>query len=190
MTPARLNRLVLAVAATSILLTGCAATAPAPAETAPTSPEQTIAPAPEMTPTPDETVAVPEDLDCASLLAQASLAQLEDAGWTSKQTPFLIADTELTGGIQCMWAESANASGNVLLFAWAPIDDDLAKSLEDKLVAAGLTREAGADGVYVSEVADATVEPGADGSGFTYLFGDGWVTAAETRESLALIVRP
>lgn len=190
MTAVRL-RPIVALAAVALALAGCA-----PAEhdmayesTAPTDSAPTTAPPPETTPTPESTDGAEVALDCTTLLAPASVSQLEQAGWTSKQGPFVIADTELSGGIQCMWAESANASGNVLLFAWAPIEAELAATLEAKLVSAGMTREETADGVYVSEPAQ-TGTDAQGAAGFSYLFGDGWVVAGDSRDSLSLIQRP
>lgn len=191
MTTARL-RTIVAISAAALLLAGCTSSEqPEPVETAPVSAETSAPTAgPDNTPTPEATEEPPAELDCTSILAPQSVSQFEQVGWTSKQDPFVIAETELPGGIQCMWADFTVASGNLLLFAWAPIDDELAVSLQSKLVAQGMIREEGTEGVYITEDARFSPTVDEDGYGFTYLFGDGWVTAAETRASLSLIERP
>lgn len=189
MTRRRLRALAAVSAAAVLLLCGCASPEPEPTTTMP-SPTQTIIGGSEPQPSPTASKTEPAELDCNSLLAEASQTQLEEIGWSSKEEPFVIAGTEMTDGIQCMWADFSVGSGNLMLLAWSPIDDELATSLQAKLVAQGMIREEGADGVYVTEDPNFAPTVDGDGFGFTYLFGDGWVTAAETRASLAIIQRP
>lgn len=191
MTTARL-RTIVAISAAALLLAGCTSSEqPDPVETAPVSAE-TGAPVagPDPTSSPEATEEPVVELDCASILSPQSVEQFEQVGWTSKQEPFVIAETEQPDGIQCMWADFTVGSGNLLLFAWAPTDDELAASLQSKLIAQGMIREEGPEGIYITEDARFAPTVDEDGYGFTYLFGDGWVTAAETRASLSFIVRP
>lgn len=189
MTRPRLRALATASAAAVLLLAGCSSPEPTPTTTMP-SPTQTIIGGSEPQPSPTTTKVEPAELDCNSLLTEASQAQLEEIGWNSKEEPFVIAGTEMPDGIQCMWADFSVGSGNLMLLAWSPVDDDLAETLQTKLVAQGMIREEGPDGVYVTEDPNFAPTVDGDGFGFTYLFGDGWVTAAETRASLAIIQRP
>ncbi len=76
------------------------------------------------------------------------------------------------------------------IFGWAPIDDATAQQAEKDLVASGWKLERDATGDYVTENPDWLGGRGADGYGLTYLFGDGWVKFADTRQSLLLVETP
>ena len=54
----------------------------------------------------------------------------------------------------------------------------------------GWLRESGADGVYVTESPETTIAADENGYGMTYLFGDGWVMLADTKQGLVLIEWP
>ena len=70
-------------------------------------------------------------------------------------------------------------------------DAAAAEKAEGDLVASGWKREEGAgDEVYITENPDWLAGRGADGYGITYLFGDGWVKVADTKQSLVLIDWP
>ena len=82
------------------------------------------------------------------------------------------------------------ASGNLLLFGWAPITAEEADAAVSRLESQGWTREEAAEGYYVTEDATQSPTTDEDGYGMTYEFGDGWVTVADTKQGLLLIQRP
>ena len=55
------------------------------------------------------------------------------------------------------------------------------------MIESGWRREDGADGIYITEDPQYAMGTDDDGYGMTYLFGDGWVKFADTRQSLLLI---
>ncbi|MCT9001478.1 nitrate ABC transporter substrate-binding protein [Microbacterium memoriense] len=178
--------------ALSLLLTGCATSAqPSPTETT-----VTTAPNPDPSdgaaePMPTTTAtAGASEATCDNLVSEEILTDLTVQGWTYRQDPFTVGDLTLEEGMQCMWADFTTASGNLLLFGWAPITEDEAVVAQDQLVAQGWTIEEASDGVYVTE--DGMQAPTVDenGYGMTYEFGDGWVTVSDTKQNLLLIERP
>lgn len=177
--------------ALSMLVTGCATTAqPAPsASTVTTAPTADATGAGQPTPTATASTGV-ADASCETLVSTDILADLTTQGWTYREDPFVIGDLTLDDGLQCMWADFTTASGNLLLFGWAPITNDEAAQAQDQLVTQGWTVEEGGDSLYVTE--DGTQAPtvDADGYGMTYEFGDGWVTVSDTKQNLLLIERP
>ena len=76
------------------------------------------------------------------------------------------------------------------IFGWAPVDDATAVSARNELVASGWQVEVDADGTYVTENPEWLGGRGVDGYGLTYLFGEGWVKLADTRQSLILVDAP
>ncbi len=68
--------------------------------------------------------------------------------------------------------------------------DDAAEDAQANLVSQGWVREDGADGVYITESPEMTIAPDEQGYGMTYLFGDGWVIVADTKQGLVLIEWP
>jgi hypothetical protein len=75
----------------------------------------------------------------------------------------------------------------VQIFGWAPIDEDAAIESEESLVDEGWVREDSEEGVYITENPETTITADEDGYGMTYLFGDGWVKVADTKQGLLLI---
>lgn len=181
----------VALVAISLLLAGCAT----PSESVPTRAPVTTAPTPtttsgsEPTPTASATAGA-SSVTCDSLVSADILADLTTQGWTYREEPFTVGDVTIDDGVQCMWADFTTASGNLLLFGWAPITTDDAAAAQENLVAQGWTVEQASDGVYVTE--DASQAPTVDenGYGMTYEFGDGWVTMSDTKQNLLLIERP
>ena len=55
------------------------------------------------------------------------------------------------------------------------------------LVAQGWKVEETPEGLFVTESADTTVATDDQGYGLTYLFGDGWVKYADTKQGLLLV---
>ncbi len=75
------------------------------------------------------------------------------------------------------------------IFGWAPIDDATVRG-ERKTSSPRLEAGERRHGDYVTENPTGSAGRGADGYGLTYLFGDGWVKFADTRQSLLLVETP
>ncbi|TDN92581.1 hypothetical protein [Microbacterium sp. BK668] len=97
---------------------------------------------------------------------------------------------EIPDGVQCIWGDFSTASDQVQIFGWAPISEDLAESAESELVGQGWRREDSPEGVYVTENPDTAVSVDEEGYGLTYLFGDGWVKYADTKQGILLVEWP
>lgn len=179
-----------AVTALALLTVSCSpAEAPAAQDPTPQAPVETPAgEAPASTPEPTETAVPAEDVTCETLVLPETVATFTEAGWTPKEEPFLIGEREMPGGIRCMWADFSVESNDMMVLAWAPVAADDAAAIEAELVAEGWKREEDADGVLVTEPNPLTVDD--DGYGFTYRFGDGWVTLADWKANLVLIEQP
>jgi hypothetical protein len=188
----RITRLgaALAVVAAVALTPACAATTPPAAE-----PTASTAPTPE-TPAPEGTEAPSEPVDhgdpaCDTIIGEAILAEYEEIGWTVQVEPFRLGEVELAEGLQCVWADYEGPAGDHLqIFGWAVVDDETAAEAQDALVAEGWIREDEPAGVYITENPETTIAPDAEGYGMTYLFADGWVKLADTKQSLLLIEWP
>lgn len=174
---------------TATLATACAAAAPPAAEpTESSAPTPTEAP-PQATPTPEP--AATEEPTCETLIGEDVVADLESVGWTSQAEPFYLGELELDGGLQCTWADFGGPAGDHLQrFGWAPIVADAAVDAQADLVDQGWLREEAPNGVYITEAKETTIAVDADGYGMTYLFGDGWVKLADTKQGLLLIEWP
>ncbi|MDQ1083907.1 MULTISPECIES: hypothetical protein [Microbacterium] len=184
------GRVVTAAAATLLcltVLTACTGTAP---ETAPSVAESAAGPtiaAPTATATPASETPEPT---CENIIPQATADDFKSLGWVSQQEPFRIGATALDDGIQCKWGDSKIASDRVQIFGWAPIDEATAEFARDELVDSGWKVEVDGDLTYVTENPEWLGGRGVDGYGLTYLFGDGWVKLADTRQSLILVDSP
>lgn len=190
-----LNRLgaALVLAVTVSLATACAATPPAAEPDAGASPSATPSvPAPDPSTVPSGNPTAGADPTCDTLISSDTIADFESIGWTARTDPFYIGDSELADGLQCVWADfEAPAGDHLQMFGWAPITADAATSAEDTLVAQGWLRESGADGgVYITESPESAIAVDDEGYGMTYLFGDGWVKVADTKQGLLLIEWP
>ncbi len=178
------------VAGAALALAGCAASA-AP-DTAPSVDPTAEGPAiaaPATTATPKSET---EDVEptCENIIPQATADDFTSLGWTYQSEPFRIGADALDDGIQCKWGDTKIASDRVQIFGWAPIDAaDAAKAQKD-LVAAGWKVEKADEGTYVTENPEWLGGRGVDGYGLTYLFGDGWVKLADTKQSLVLVESP
>ncbi|MFF8185707.1 hypothetical protein ACF044_00410 [Microbacterium sp. NPDC016588] len=128
---------------------------------------------------------------CETIILSSTASDFESIGWKPQSEPFRVGATEVPDGILCKWSDGSATAAGVQMFGWAPIDATAADKAEDDLVASGWKREDGANGeVYVTENPDWLAGRGADGYGITYLFGDGWVKVADTKQSLVLIDWP
>lgn len=175
-----------------LALAGCAAAADDPAPSAPVTSAPGVsagdgqAAAPTDDPTPTGVAAA--DVTCENLVTAATIDTFDEAGWTPSEAAFTIGATELEGGIRCTWSEPDVESNDLMIFGWAPIDGETATTLEAELAAGDWRLEDSADGVVLTEMNPLTADP--DGYGYTYLFGDGWVTFADMKQNLVLIERP
>ena len=62
--------------------------------------------------------------------------------------------------------------------------------MEDHLVEVGWRVEESSEGTILTESAETTVATDEEGYGLTYLFGEGWVKYADTKQGLILVVWP
>ncbi|PZU49577.1 MAG: nitrate ABC transporter substrate-binding protein [Microbacterium sp.] len=188
----RHSRLLTAFAAAALattLLAGCAGgAAPTPTGTGDAGPSTTPTNA-QPDPSPTATTA-PATATCESLITSDVLAELKEKGWTSQESPFSAGGITLDEGLQCMWADFSVASGNLLIFGWAPITADDAINMQAGLESEGWLREEADGTVYITE--DPMQAPTTDenGYGMTYQFGDGWALVADVKQNLLLIQRP
>jgi hypothetical protein len=181
--------IVLALAVTS-LVTACAASpppAPQATETTAGTPTPT-APAPSPTPTVGGAGAEPT---CENLIGPEVVADFEKVGWTAQAEPLRIGDREVEDGLQCVWADFEGPAGDHLqMFGWGEIAADEASDSQAWLVSQGWIREESEVGVYITTPKGTAIVVDDDGYGMTYLFGDGWVKFADTKQGLLLIEWP
>ncbi|MFG6401736.1 MULTISPECIES: hypothetical protein [unclassified Microbacterium] len=184
--PRRALAAVLALSALAVVA-GCAA----PPAAAPTPSASTAEPLPVVTPTvePSPSATPVGDATCESILPADTVADFEGIGWTAKEEPFHVGDTQLIDGLQCTWGDFAVATDHVQIFGWAPITDAQATTAQQELLSTGWRREDSEDGVYITESLDTAIAP-VDGYGITYLFQDGSVTVADTKQGLLLVEPP
>ncbi|WP_438352670.1 hypothetical protein [Microbacterium sp. CJ88] len=178
----------LALVVSAVLLTACsggAAPAPTTSDAAPAAPV-TSAP----TPTPTQSTVPAAVPTCDTLISTSTVTTLKGYGWTAKSEPMRIGATVFDKGIQCTWGDYTIATDHVQIYGWAPISADDARAAQQELVQTGWRREESPEGVYVTESQTTAISPDAQGYGLTYLFGDGWVKYADTKQSLLLIEWP
>ncbi|WP_100810510.1 MULTISPECIES: hypothetical protein [unclassified Microbacterium] len=184
------TRTVIGAAAlvAALALTSCAATPDAEATTPPPS----TAPSATPTPTPTEITPVvrPGDLTCETLIAPDVVAAFVEAGWEAQEDVFRIGSREFPDGLWCIWGAAGAVTASVQIYGWAGIDPADAEKAQTELTDGGWVAEETPDGVYVTENPDTTVATDDDGYGMTFLFGDGWVAVADTKEGLLVIERP
>ncbi len=163
---------------------------PSPTASETTASETT---APTASPDPVETEHVDEpaaDPTCETIIAPSTIAIFEEHGWTYKEHEFRLGADVVEGGLQCVWGDYTVASDHVQVFGWAPLSAAESPSAQEKLIADGWIR-ADADGhTYITEDPQFAIAVDESGFGMTYEFGEGWVTLADTKQSLVLIKRP
>jgi hypothetical protein len=191
MTPRRLPRTLAGIAVAigaTLALAGCSGSEPEPEPTtqAPTTAPST--PAPEQT--PEETPEPQADPTCETIIPADVVESFEDANWSFREEVFRVGATEVPDGITCTWGDMSVASDHVQMFGWAPVDGSQSTQLQSTLVQEGWLSEDGSAGTYITEDPDTVVAPDDDGYGWTYLFGDGWVTFADTKQGLVLVEWP
>lgn len=141
---------------------------------------------------PDEgspSEAEPGTLDCASMISAGTVDALTEQGWTAQPKDFVIGDLHVPSeqGMLCFWADYTVASDHGQFYGWATISAEDAGSAQDSLLANGWRREQSDEGVLVTEDPQYAMTTDDEGYGMTYLFGDGWVKFADTRQGLLLI---
>ncbi len=170
--------LLVAVTVASLTLAACSTTPETVVtEDALPSPNAT-SPEPTATAEPSEDSAEPvsaETPTCEGIIPASLIAEFEAEGWSVEEDVFRVAGIELADGVQCLWGDFTIASDHVQLFGWAPITSEQSGT---------------ARGVIVTESADTAVATDDEGYGLTYLFGDGWVKYADTKQSIALVEWP
>ena len=180
---------VLVLAATALLATACTSGPNPAASTVPSSNASSpvASPEPSQSETPEEPATAPT---CETIIPESAIAGYADVGWESQAEPFVLAGVELEGGIQCKWGDLTTATDHIQMFGWAPIAADAATSAEEQLSADGWTTEQSDAGVIVTESPETAIYTDDEGYGWTYLFGDGWVKFADTKQSLLLVEWP
>lgn len=178
-----------AAALAAALLTGCASAHPEPTDTAdaaaqPTTPADTDT---DATPEPQNTTA---SATCETIISEDTLSTLNAQGWSARESALEAGGITLDEGLQCMWTDYENPTGDLMIFGWAPITAEEAREMQDGLVAEGWLRQEEGDVLYITEDPEQALTVDENGDGMTYAFGDGWVTVADVKQGLLLIHRP
>ncbi|MDE0545640.1 hypothetical protein [Microbacterium sp. C7(2022)] len=143
------------------------------------------------TETSDDAASPAEVPTCETLIGQAVVDDFLSVGWSVKTETFYLGNIEIAEGIQCIWADyESQANDQPQIFGWAPIDSDGAADAQRALVAEGWVQEDAAEGVYITENPDTAFARDENGYGVTYLFIDGEVLQADTKQGLLLIDWP
>lgn len=180
-------RITSAAVGTLLLLTALVACAGEPSGDATPSPR---APKPTPSATVVETAAPalpPAEPTCDTIVSAGTVQVLTDAGWTYEEKEFVIGGVPLPDGLLCFWADYTVASDHGQLYGWSAITAEDASRAQAALIGEGWTREDGPEGVFITEDPQFSMGTDEDGYGMTYLFGDGWVKFADTRQGLLLI---
>ncbi len=178
----------LVVAATMLVATACSS----PGDTATDGGETPAPVATSPTPTPEatESAAPAADPQCDTIIPATIVEDFDSVGWTVRAEPFRVGEIQIPEGVQCIWGDFTTATDHVQIFGWAPISEEDAAEAQDQLVDMKWRVEEAPEGTIVTESAETTVATDADGYGLTYLFGDGWVKYADTKQGLLLVVWP
>lgn len=138
----------------------------------------------------EDTVAAIEAPTCDTLIGESIISDFESVGWTVKTETFYLGSTEIDDGIQCVWADyDGEASDQLQIFGWAPIEDAAAANAQRELEAQGWVREEDGEIVYITENPDTAFARDENGYGMTYQFRAGEVLLADTKQGLLLIER-
>lgn len=180
---------ITSAAASLLLLVALTACAGSPAPD-PSSSPQASEPAPQASVDPEaipEATAPAAELTCESMISKGTVDALTDAGWTAQPKDFVIGDVAVTEGLLCFWADYEVASDHGQLYGWSAMSSSEAADAQISLLAGGWKREDAAEGVYITENPQYSMGTDDEGYGMTYLFGDGWVKFADTKQGLILI---
>nr|WP_236571180.1 hypothetical protein [Microbacterium hydrocarbonoxydans] len=121
------------------------------------------------------------------MISEGTVEALTDLGWTFEEKDFVIGDVTMSDGLLCFWADYSVASDHGQLYGWSEITPEDAARAQSSLLSQGWTRDDGPEGIYITEDPQFSMGTDEAGYGMTYLFGDGWVKVADTREGLILI---
>jgi len=186
----RLLGTAAALALSALALTACSGSPEAAPDPTTSSAPTTAAPEPSASTAPEPTAGAAPT--CETLISASLVADYEKIGVTAQESPFYIAGHEIEGGLRCMWAnfdQPAGDSGQI--YGWAKMTDAEADDAQQELLAEGWVREDAADGgVYITESHDTAIVTDDEGYGMTYLFADGQVTVADTKQGLLVIEWP
>jgi len=131
----------------------------------------------------DAATDTPATLSCEAILPAETVEAFTDAGWTSRQDPFYVGNTELTGGLQCIWGNPEVASDDVQVYGWAPLTGDEAQQVTDELTAQGWVESEENGATYFVAPDDAS-------TGMAYRLTDDELTVSDTKQGLLLIEWP
>ncbi|WEG07451.1 hypothetical protein PU630_09245 [Microbacterium horticulturae] len=186
MTSHRTRHIALALSCGALLvaLTACgddsATSAPAtPGASAPIAGSQ-VTPTADAT---DDTVGDPGTPTCEAILPAETVSAFTDAGWTSRQDPFYVGNTELSDGLQCIWGNPEVASDDVQVYGWAPLSGDEAQQVTDELTAQGWVESEENGAKYFVAPDDAPM-------GMAYRIAGDELTVSDTKQGLLLIEWP
>lgn len=181
----------LVLALTAAFATACTSTPPSGPQVSESSAPTPSTPAPDPSGEPSDDPGASAEPTCDTIIPAETVADFASVGWTARADPFYIGETELPEGLQCIWADFEGPAGDHLqLFGWAPIEPDAASEAQDNLVSQGWVRESAVEGIYITESPETSIATDADGYGMTYLFSDGWVKIADTKQGLLLVEWP
>ncbi|GAA1991776.1 hypothetical protein [Microbacterium pumilum] len=176
---------------TAALATACTSAPPSGPQVSESTAPTPSTPAPDPSGEPSDDPDASAEPTCDTMIPAETVADFASVGWTARADPFYIGETELPEGLQCIWADFEGPAGDHLqLFGWAPVEPDVASEAQDNLVSQGWVRESAVEGVYITESPETSIATDADGYGMTYLFGDGWVKIADTKQGLLLVEWP
>ena len=180
--------LLAIIAASTLVATGCAGS-PDSGEAATSAPASAAPASPATTPEPTETTATVAAASCENIISPSALDSFEAEGWTVEEEQMTVAAVTLADGISCTWTNAEQAGGNILIFGWSPITAEQAAQAEQSLESDGWTSESTDEGLMVTIDPNMAITVDDDGFGETYLFGDGWVIMAGTKQNLMLVDR-
>jgi hypothetical protein len=177
-----------AVGAALLLLVLAACSTPGQAAPTPRPTASAFSPEPSTEPATTPTPAAPaSELTCESMISTGTVDALTTAGWTAEHKEFVIGEVTLAEGLLCFWADYAVASDHGQLYGWSAISPTDAAATQADLIASGWKREDAPEGIYITEDPQYSMGTDDEGYGMTYLFGDGWVKFADTKQGLILI---
>ncbi|MDH5132693.1 MULTISPECIES: hypothetical protein [unclassified Microbacterium] len=133
------------------------------------------------------TPAATDELTCESMISEGTVAALTEAGWTAEPREFRVGGVELSEGLLCFWADFTVPSDHGQMYGWSALSPADAERAREGLEDEGWRSEESAQGVYVTEDPQYAMSTDEDGYGMTYLFGDGWVKVADTKQGLLLV---
>jgi len=131
----------------------------------------------------DAATDAPAELSCETILPAETVEAFTDAGWTSRQDPFYVGNTELVDGLQCIWGNPEVASDDVQVYGWAPLTGDEPQQVTDELTAQGWVESEENGATYFVAPDDAPM-------GMAYRLTDDQLTVSDTKQGLLLIEWP